>query len=70
VYFNFTAKNNSPNRKKLIIWWDESDEYGTALDLSKKKISVGSSCNSNNDDFEEMIGWKKMKKKGAGCAIY
>jgi hypothetical protein len=68
VYFNFTAKNNSPNRKKnLQCWCDESGEYGSVLNLSKFFFSVGSSYNSKNDDFEEMVGWKKMKKKGAGC---
>jgi hypothetical protein len=34
---------------------DESGEYGSALDLLKNKFPVGSSCNSNNDDFEEMV---------------
>jgi hypothetical protein len=48
---------------------DESGEYGSILDLSKNNFSVGSSYNSNNDDFEEIIGWKKMKKNDAGCAI-
>jgi hypothetical protein len=68
--FNFTAKINNPNRKKkLQCWWDESGEYILALDLSKSKFSVGNSYNSNNDDFEEIIGWWKMKDKFAGCAI-
>jgi hypothetical protein len=49
VYFNFTAKINSPNRKKR-------GEYGSALDMSKNTLSVGSFCNSNNDDFEEIVG--------------
>jgi hypothetical protein len=57
-------------KKNLQCWWDESGEYGSALDLSKKKFSVGSSCNGNNDDFKEIVGWRKMKKKGAECAIY
>jgi type I restriction-modification system DNA methylase subunit len=67
--FNFTTKINNPNRKKLQCWWDKSGEYILALDLSKSKFSVGNSCNSNNGDFEEIIGWWKMKDKCAGCAI-
>jgi hypothetical protein len=62
VYFNFTTKNNSPNRKKnLQYWWEDSGEYGSELDLSKNTLSVGSSCNSNNNDFEEIIGgrWRR-----------
>jgi hypothetical protein len=56
VYFNFTTKNNSQNRKKNYNVDDESDEYGSALNLSKNKFPVESSCNSNNDDFEEIVG--------------
>jgi hypothetical protein len=41
VYFNFTAKNNSQNRKNLQCWWDESGEYGSTLDLSKNKFLIG-----------------------------
>jgi hypothetical protein len=33
-----------------------SNISGSALDLSKKKFSAENSCNSNNDDFEEMVG--------------
>jgi hypothetical protein len=56
-------------KKPLQCWWDESGEYGSALDLSKNKFSVWNSCNSNNDDFEKMAGWKKMKENGVECAI-
>jgi hypothetical protein len=69
VYFNFIVKINSSNRKKLQCWWDDSGEYGWAMNMSKNKFSVGSSCNSNNDNFEEMVGWRKMKEKCAGCTI-
>jgi hypothetical protein len=39
------------------------------LDLLKNKFSVGIYCNSNNGDFEEMVGRKKIKKKCTGCVI-
>jgi hypothetical protein len=56
IWTNVLSVNNSPNRKKnLQCWRDESGEYGSALDLSKNKISVGGSCNSNNGVFEEMV---------------
>jgi hypothetical protein len=62
VYFNFTTKINSSNRKKnLQYWWEESGKYGSGLDLSKNTLLIGNSCNSNNGDFEEIIGerWRK-----------
>jgi hypothetical protein len=34
-------------------------KYGSELDLSKNILSVESSCDSNNDDFEEITGEKK-----------
>jgi hypothetical protein len=35
---------------------EESDEYGSGLYMSKNTLSVENSCNSNNDDFEEIFG--------------
>jgi hypothetical protein len=63
VYFNFTVKINSTNRNKNIqYWWEESGKYESGLDLSKNTLSVWNSCNSNNDDFEEIAGgrWRKI----------
>jgi hypothetical protein len=41
-----------------MLCWNklESGEYGSALDLLKNKFSVGTSYNSNNVDFEEIVG--------------
>jgi hypothetical protein len=54
VYLNFTAKINSPNRKKIYNIDAKSGEYRLGLDLSKNTFSVGNTCNCNNDNFEEM----------------
>jgi hypothetical protein len=53
--------------KNLQYWWEKSGEYGLALDLSKDIISVGNSCNSNIDDFEEITDWRKMMEKCVEC---
>jgi hypothetical protein len=55
VYFNFTAKNNSPNRKKTYNV-DETRVVNMDRFWICQKKSIGSSCNSNNGDFEEMVG--------------
>jgi hypothetical protein len=68
MYFNFRAKNNSPNRKKTYNVGETRVVNMDRLWICQTFFSVGSSCSSNNDDFEEMVGWKKIKKKGAGCS--
>jgi hypothetical protein len=63
VYFNFTAKINSPNRNKNIeYWWELNGKYGSGLDLSKVTLSIQISYNIYNGDVEEMAGGRWRRK--------
>jgi hypothetical protein len=63
VCFNFSIKINSSNRNKNLQYrWEKSAKYGYELDLSKDALLVGSSCNSNNNDFEEIAGGRRSRR--------
>jgi hypothetical protein len=55
-------------KKTYNIDDDDSGKYRSALDLLKNILSVGSSCNSNNDNFEN-IGRLK-EDEGEMCWVY
>jgi hypothetical protein len=63
MYFNFRVKINSPNRNKNIQYrWEKRAKYKSELNLSKYILSVGSSYNSDNDDFEEISGGRRKRR--------
>jgi hypothetical protein len=47
--FEWTNRN-----KNIQYWWGDGGKYGSGLNLLKNTLSIRNSCNSNNDDFEEM----------------